>query len=57
MRRTGMATTAHSVTLDAGRASPFFAIDNRHSEAVTAECGRRSWLRAAEERSNELEKK
>jgi hypothetical protein len=54
MRRTGMATTAHSVTLDAGRASPFFAIDNRHSEAVTAECGRRSWLRAAEEeRSNE----
>jgi hypothetical protein len=40
-----MVATAHSVTLDAGRASPFFTIDNRHAGAVTAECGRRSWLR------------
>jgi len=39
--------TAHTVALDAGRASPFLAIDNRHTGAITAECGRRSWLRAA----------
>jgi len=46
--------TAHSMALDAGRASPFLAIDNRHTGAITAECGRRSWLRAAEwERSRE----
>jgi hypothetical protein len=39
--------TAHSVTLDAGRASPFFAIDNRHTGVATAECGRGSGLRTA----------
>lgn len=40
-------TTAHSMALDAGRASPLFAIDYRHSVTVTAECGRRSWLATA----------
>lgn len=53
-----MVTAAYSVTLDAGRASPLFTIDNRHSVAVTAECGRRRWLSKAEvgvrPRSNEL---
>lgn len=31
-RRTIVVAAAHSVTLDTGRASPLFAIDNRHSE-------------------------
>jgi hypothetical protein len=31
VRFTGVVATAHSVTLDAGRASPFLAIDDRHS--------------------------
>ena len=35
------------MALDAGRASPFFAIDNRHTGVFTAERGRRSWLQAA----------
>lgn len=39
-----MVATAHSMALDAGRASPLFAIDYRHTVTVTAECGRRSWL-------------
>lgn len=46
-RHTSVVATAHAVALDAGRASPFLAIDNRHTGAITAECGRRSWLRAA----------
>jgi hypothetical protein len=44
---TSVIATAHSVTLDAGRASPFFAIDNRHTGVATAECGRGSGLRTA----------
>lgn len=56
-------TSAHSVTLDAGRASPFFAIDNRHSAVVTAGCGRRvrlstakqTWCRPAAERRKTAE--
>lgn len=43
-----VSAAAHSVTLDTGRASPFCAVDDRHSAAVTAECGRRRWLAAAE---------
>lgn len=38
---------AHSVTFDAGRASPFRASDDRHSGLLTAGCGRESGLRAA----------
>lgn len=35
---------AHSVTFDAGRASPFFAIDDRHSGVVDGRM--RSWVLA-----------
>jgi hypothetical protein len=45
---TAVSAAAHSVTLDAGRASPFLAVDNRHSVEVTAGCGRRRWLAAVE---------
>jgi hypothetical protein len=38
---------AHSVALYAGRASPFFAIDDRHSRQKTAGSGRCNWLAAA----------
>jgi hypothetical protein len=48
-----MVATAHSMTLDTGRASPFFAIDNRHAGAVTAECGRRSGLRQLDARGSQ----
>jgi hypothetical protein len=39
---------AHSMTFDTGRASPLFAINDRHAVAVTAEGGRWRWLKAAE---------
>jgi hypothetical protein len=39
---------AHAVALDAGRASPFFTIDDRHTGAFTAEHGRCQRLEAVE---------
>jgi len=38
---------AHAVTLDAGLARIFLAVDNRHSGVVTADCGRRKRAIAA----------
>lgn len=43
-----MVAAAHSVTLDTGRASPFFAINDRHSVEVTAESGRCTVAQTAE---------
>ena len=39
-----MGAAAHSVTFNAGRASPFFAIDDRHSGMVDGRM--RSWVLA-----------
>jgi hypothetical protein len=47
-KHTAVGAAAHSVTLDAGRASPLLSIDNRHSVEVTAGCGRRRQLEAVE---------
>lgn len=43
-----MGAAAHSVTFDAGRASPFFAIDDRHSGVVDGRM--RSWVLAKRQR-------
>jgi hypothetical protein len=45
---TSVSAAAHSMALDAGRASPLFSIDDRHTGAFTAEDGRRRWLEAVE---------
>lgn len=47
-----MGAAAHSVTFDAGRASPFFAIDDRHSGLVDGRMRSWSWLRAAAQRGS-----
>lgn len=47
-RHTSVGATAHSMALDAGRASPFFAIDDRHTAVDTAGCDRRRWLKTGE---------
>lgn len=39
-----MGAAAHSVTFNAGRASPFFAIDDRHSGVIDGRM--RSWMLA-----------
>jgi hypothetical protein len=39
-----MRAAAHAVALDAGHARILFALDDRHVDELTAECGRRTWL-------------
>lgn len=45
-----MGATAHSMAFDTGRASPFFAINDRHSGVIDGRLRSWSWLEIAAQR-------